>query len=71
MAKTPKNCILIYRDRAGEYRWRAVARNGKIIADSAEGYVSRANVKRAATHFIKWATYTLPAQQLKVVEVPA
>jgi uncharacterized protein YegP (UPF0339 family) len=38
----------IYRDRAGEYRWRLVAPNGDIIADSGEGYESRYNAKRAA-----------------------
>ena len=34
-------CIVIYRDKAGEYRWRVVAPNGRIVADSAEGYVRR------------------------------
>jgi uncharacterized protein YegP (UPF0339 family) len=38
----------IYSDSAGEYRWRLVAPNGKIIADSGEGYDSRSNAKRAA-----------------------
>ncbi len=31
----------IWQDAAGEWRWRLVARNGKTIADSAEGYKSR------------------------------
>jgi len=31
----------IYSDRAGEYRWRLRATNGRIIADSAEGYRSK------------------------------
>ncbi|MEK7106510.1 MAG: DUF1508 domain-containing protein [Patescibacteria group bacterium] len=30
----------IYKDRSGEYRWHLNAGNGKIIADSAEGYTS-------------------------------
>lgn len=29
-----------YRDNSGYYRWRLVAANGKIIADSGEGYVN-------------------------------
>jgi uncharacterized protein YegP (UPF0339 family) len=38
----------VYRDRAGEFRWRLVAPNGNIIADSGEGYETRYNAKRAA-----------------------
>lgn len=30
----------LYKDFRGEYRWRFKAPNGKIIADSAEGYTS-------------------------------
>lgn len=52
--KKVKNCVEIYRDRVGEWRWRAVARNGKIIADGAEGYASKANAKRAVVRFWSW-----------------
>ena len=31
-----------YRDRRGQWRWRFVAANGRIIADSGEGYNSLA-----------------------------
>ena len=31
---------------AGEWRWRLVASNGKIIADSGEGYQSKQGVER-------------------------
>ena len=31
----------LYKDDAGEYRWRLQAGNNKIIADSAEGYSSK------------------------------
>ena len=34
------------------WRWRLVASNGKIIADSAEGYASRGNVIRAINKFM-------------------
>lgn len=34
---------LLYRDDAGEYRWRLLSRNGNIVADSSEGYENRAD----------------------------
>ncbi|MFC1719283.1 YegP family protein [Candidatus Poribacteria bacterium] len=37
----------VYKDRAGEYRWRLRANNNKIIADSGEGYVDKSECKRA------------------------
>ena len=39
--------VYVYRDKAGQWRWRMMARNGKIVADSGEGYASRSNAKRA------------------------
>jgi len=36
----------LYRDNAGEYRWRFRHRNGNIIADSGEGYSSRTKAKQ-------------------------
>jgi hypothetical protein len=38
----------IYRDRAGEYRWRLLAANNEIVADSAEGYSSKQGCITAA-----------------------
>jgi len=35
----------LYRDRAGEYRWRLVHENGNIIADSGQGYTTKDNAK--------------------------
>lgn len=40
-----------YEDRAGEFRWRFVAVNGRIMADSAEGYSTAYNVRRAIEDF--------------------
>jgi uncharacterized protein YegP (UPF0339 family) len=37
----------IYQDHKLEYRWRLLAPNGKITADSAEGYTRKADAKRA------------------------
>lgn len=36
----------LFVDNAEEWRWRLVAANGEIIADSAEGYVSKQGAKR-------------------------
>jgi uncharacterized protein YegP (UPF0339 family) len=33
--------FVVYRDAKMEWRWRLVARNGRTIADSAEGYKRR------------------------------
>lgn len=34
----------IYQDKAGEWRWRLVAKNNEIIADSGESYQDRDGV---------------------------
>ena len=44
--------IQIYQDTLGAWRWRAVAGNGQIMADSAESYDTRANVERAIDRLI-------------------
>lgn len=36
----------LFRDVAGEWRWRLIAANGNIIADSGEGYSSKQGAKR-------------------------
>lgn len=48
-ANTPKLTFTIYKDEHRHYRWRLRTRNRKIIADSAEGYVT----KTKATDMIK------------------
>ena len=40
--------LIVYRDNAGEYRWRLFVLNGNVIADSGEGYSTRASAIRAA-----------------------
>lgn len=40
-----KPTLQIYRDSRGEYRWRVTARNGRILADSSEGYKTKAGVQ--------------------------
>lgn len=41
----------VFQDRAGEWRWHLKAANGRIMADSGEGYISRANAERALRAF--------------------
>jgi uncharacterized protein YegP (UPF0339 family) len=41
--------IEVYKDEAGEWRWRLRAGNGETVADSAEGYATRYNAERAST----------------------
>lgn len=36
----------IYQDKRNEYRWRFRAGNGKIVADSAEGYDAKRDCER-------------------------
>ena len=39
--------IRIYKDAINEYRWRLLARNGKIIAESGESYKRRKAIANA------------------------
>lgn len=43
----PGPSVGFYQDRKGDWRWRVKARNGKIVADSAEGYSRKAGARRA------------------------
>lgn len=35
-----------YQDAAGKWRWRAIAGNGRVVADSAQGYSRLAGAQR-------------------------
>lgn len=35
--------FVVYKDKVNQYRWRFIADNGKIIADSGEGYINRSD----------------------------
>lgn len=41
--------VIMYQDRDGDWRWTLKARNGKVLADSAEGYRKRAYCRRWIT----------------------
>ncbi len=52
-AHEPK--FVVFEDNADEFRWHLKAGNGKIIADSGEGYVSHQGAVNAAFRFKKIA----------------
>ena len=54
--------VELYKDVAGEWRWRLVAANGKIIADSGEGYRRRGGAVKA------WERVRTLAMEASVVE---
>ena len=43
----------VYKDRADEWRWRLVHRNGNVIADSGEGYTTRQNAEKGLRSVMK------------------
>ncbi len=45
----------VYQDKAQQWRWRGIAANGEKIADSGEGYISKANAERARDRAIELA----------------
>jgi len=52
----------LYRDKKGEWRWRLRARNGRIIADSGQGYRHKGDCRRMAAKVAKLQGYiTRPA----------
>ena len=40
--------VMVFRDQAGDYRWRRSAPNGRILASSSEGYRNREECVRMA-----------------------
>lgn len=52
LARRPVYWLRTYRDAGGKWRWRMTARNGKIVADSAEGYARRSGARAAARRLV-------------------
>jgi len=59
--------FVIYKDRAGEFRWNLKSNNGEIIADSSEGYINKADIKHAI-HLIKDNAKKSPIEDLTIQE---
>lgn len=55
MTTSPKQFVL-YRDASSEWRWTLYAENGRRIADSAEGYINRADAIHGARRVAAVAT---------------
>jgi len=53
-----------YRDAKGEWRWRLRRSNGKILADSAEGYKD----ERDCDHGIELVQYEAPCATIETRE---
>jgi uncharacterized protein YegP (UPF0339 family) len=41
----------VYKGGDGDWYWRLVSRNGRVLADGAEGYTRKASAERAAASF--------------------
>jgi len=61
--RTPK--LEIYRDGRREWRWRLKASNGRIVADSGEGYRRRASARQAAARLHSMLTGDLPVVEVQ------
>jgi hypothetical protein len=48
----------IYKDKRGEYRWRFVADNGRIVAMGSEGYSSKHNCENSVNIIKRQASMT-------------
>lgn len=48
--------VEIYKDKAGEWRWKAKSSNGRVVAESGEGYRNRPWARRMALEMYPDAT---------------
>lgn len=53
----------IYSDAAHLWRWRLVAKNGRIVGDSGEGYVAKAYCLKAIRK-IRWQIFFAALEEL-------
>lgn len=56
-----KDKFEVYKDKRGEFRWRRIASNGKIVGAASEGYTKKAdcekNMNRGPNKTDKWEFY--------------
>ena len=58
--------VEFFTDKRGDWRWRIRHKNGKIIAESGEGYKRYAAVNTAWARLLAWVAYTPePALQIR------
>src|SRR5438093_563612 len=58
-------------DLGGTWRWRLVARNGRILADSGEAYVKRAEAILRATQVLNLAFMRVDMKEVATPSAPA
>lgn len=52
----------LYKDAASQWRWRLIAANGRIIADSGEGYVNKSDAV-AGIDLVKGTDASTPVKE--------
>ena len=62
-----KSRIEVYRDGASEWRWRFIAPNGRIMADSGEGYRTKFGASEAATKVLRYMRFKYHIPMITVV----
>lgn len=45
----------IYKDKAGHFRWKLIAKNGESVAEGGEGYAERRGAMNAVKKLKVWA----------------
>jgi uncharacterized protein YegP (UPF0339 family) len=60
--------IELYCARNGEWRWRLVAPNGRIVADSAEGYETKPGARRSIANLVKYMSEAVPVVEVAVAD---
>lgn len=53
-----QDTVTVYRGKDNDWYWHRTAQNGKVVADSSEGYVNLEQARRMAIH-INNGPYTL------------
>lgn len=66
--KNPK--AEIYQDRKNQWRWRLYAKNGRIVADSGEGYNSKTVAKNRLALVMNLLSLVLTNGKVEVTEKP-
>lgn len=67
MSPSSNDVVKVYKDQADEWRWKFVAGNNKIMADSGEGYLEKGDCQDACAHVLGgWITgHILEAEQVE------
>ena len=60
----------VYQDAMREWRWRLVAKNGRVVADSGEGYVRRQSCLKAVRLLYRHAGDAFRAAYQQTLDQP-